>query len=414
MRSIVKRIFRTLMPAAVALLTLTGCNDDNRWKDNPNSLLSKPEINEEIALKVERLNQFMDREKLDGMLFTQVRNVYWITAGTANTQIVLNKDVGAASLLIMRNGEKYLICSGSEAGRLMDGGLRELGYQLKQYNWYEANKLKDTRGSIIEEIAGNGRIGSDIEFPTTILKSEEFTPLRFSLTPTELKRYRWLGHETTEAMVEVCRNIKPGMNEFEIEYLTDKALRSRGIFPTVLLIAVDQRIFDYRHALAGGAVLKKYAMVNVVAEKWGMPIACTRFVHFGPLSEELSHKLAACANVNACFENATVAGAKTADIFESCKEWYKANGFEGEWKMHHQGGATGYNDREYCIYPGINETIQENQAFAWNPTITGAKIEDTIIATNDGVEVITTTEKWPMISVTIDGKIYPQPGILIR
>ncbi|MFA4839140.1 MAG: hypothetical protein WC703_06680, partial [Candidatus Neomarinimicrobiota bacterium] len=70
-----KRIFRTLMPAAVALLTLTGCNDDNRWKDNPNSLLSKPEINEEIALKVERLNQFMGREKLDGMLFTQVRNV---------------------------------------------------------------------------------------------------------------------------------------------------------------------------------------------------------------------------------------------------------------------------------------------------------------------------------------------------
>jgi len=414
MRSIVKRIFRTLMPAAVALLTLTGCNDDNRWKDNPNSLLSKPEINEEIALKVERLNQFMGREKLDGMLFTQVRNVYWITAGTANTQIVLNKDVGGASLLIMRNGEKYLICSGSEADRLMDGGLRELGYQLKQYNWYEANKLKDTRGSIIEEIAGNGRIGSDIEFPTTILKSEEFIPLRFSLTPTELKRYRWLGHETTEAVVEVCQNIKPGMNEFEIEYLTDKALRSRGIFPTVLLIAVDQRIFDYRHALAGGAVLKKYAMVNVVAEKWGMPIACTRFVHFGPLSEELSRKLAACANVNACFENATVAGAKTADIFESCKEWYKSNGFEGEWKMHHQGGATGYNDREYCIYPGINETIQENQAFAWNPTITGAKIEDTIIATKDGAEVITTTEKWPMISVTINGKTYLQPGILIR
>ncbi len=86
--------------------------------------------------------------------------------------------------------------------------------------------------------------------------------------------------------------IKPGMDEYELEAMTAIELRSRGIFPTVLLTAVDERIFKYRHALPGGAVLKDYAMINIVAEKWGMPIAVTRFVYFADkLPAELENKL---------------------------------------------------------------------------------------------------------------------------
>ena len=66
------------------------------------------------------------------------------------------------------------------------------------------------------------------------------------------------------------------------------------------------------------------------------------------------------------------------------------------------------------IYPGIKETVQDNQAFAWNPTITGAKVEDTFIAYKDHFEVITKSKGWPMITVEINGKTYEQPGVLIR
>ena len=89
-------------------------------------------------------------------------------------------------------------------------------------------------------------------------------------------------------------------------------------------------------------------------------------------------------------------------------------GFPGEWKKHHQGGAIGYDDREYVIYPGIQETVLENQAFAWNPTITGAKVEDTIIAHKNGFEVITRTEDWPLLNVELNGNVYPQPTILVK
>jgi Xaa-Pro dipeptidase len=384
------------------------------WKNYPDQINTAEETKAELEEKYSRLNKFLIENDLGGMLFTQVRNVNWITGGRVNTQIVLNKDIGAASLLILRDGKKYLICSASEAGRLMDEDMKDLGYELKLYNWYEANDVKDVRGEIIRQLSGGITIGSDTPYPGTKEVANDFKELRYSFTEPELVRYRWLGKECTEAVAEVCRMIRPGMNEFEIEAMTSAALRSRGILPTVLLIAVDERISRYRHALPEGAELKNYAMVNIVAEKWGMPVAITRFVHFGPLPKELKSKLEKTAIVNAKYEEATIPGRNVSAIFNSCKQWYEQAGYKGEWEKHHQGGAIGYDDREYVIYPGVDNIIRQNQPFAWNPTITGAKVENTVIAREKGIEVITVSEGWPMIIVELNGKNYPQPSILVR
>ena len=107
------------------------------------------------------------------------------------------------------------------------------------------------------------------------------------------------------------------MDEFQMEALTAAELRSRGIRPTVLLLGVDDRIYRYRHCLPGGAVLDKYAMVNVCAEKWGLIVSLTRFVHFGPVPAELAGKLERVARINANFEHATVPGRSGREIFEA-------------------------------------------------------------------------------------------------
>ena len=62
----------------------------------------------------------------------------------------------------------------------------------------------------------------------------------------------------------------------------------------------------------------------------------------------------------------------------------------------------------------MDGVVKENQAFAWNPTITGVKVEDTIISYKDKIEVITISDDWPMIEVSLNGKVYSQPDILIR
>jgi Xaa-Pro dipeptidase len=418
---VIVKILTILIPVFIIFMFVSCSQEEtnNReekliWKGEPGFSFNAEDINQEIAEKEKRLQKFLTENNLEGMLFTQVRNVNWITAGQVNTQIVLNKDAGAASFLIMKDGKKYVLANGSEIPRLMDESLTDLNYEVKQYNWYEANPMKDVRQDLIKEVASTSRIGSDVDFPGTINVAESFRPVRYSLTENEIKRYRWLGEQCTEAVAEVCKRLEPGMNEFEIESMTAAELRSRGIMPTVLLMGVDDRIYNYRHALPGGAVLEKYAMVNIVAEKWGMPIAVTRFVHFGELPGELKDKLQKTAVVNARYEEATAPGTPVSEIFEKMKDWYKVVGFEGEWQKHHQGGAIGYDDREYVIYPGNKNVIQENQAFAWNPTITGAKVEETIIAMKDHAEVITKSEGWPMINVELNGKVYPQPAILVK
>jgi antitoxin VapB len=45
----------------------------------------------------------------------------------------------------------------------------------------------------------------------------------------------------------------------------------------------------------------------------------------------------------------------------------------------------------------------EGQAFAWNPSITGSKVEETGLASHEAIEIITATPDWPSIPVTADG-----------
>jgi hypothetical protein len=57
--------------------------------------------------------------------------------------------------------------------------------------------------------------------------------------------------------------------------------------------------------------------------------------------------------------------------------------------------------------------VQDRQAFAWNPSITGSKVEETCIASSDGIEMITTTPGWPVIAIKVDGEgKYLLPDVL--
>ena len=53
-----------------------------------------------------------------------------------------------------------------------------------------------------------------------------------------------------------------------------------------------------------------------------------------------------------------------------------------------------------------------HQAFAWNPSLTGTKVEETGIVTADGFEGITSTPGFPQISTVVDGREYLSPGVL--
>jgi antitoxin VapB len=208
--------------------------------------------------------------------------------------------------------------------------------------------------------------------------------------------------------------VEPGLSEYDLEAITAAGLLRRGIWPSVALYAVDDRILQYKHAVPRGNRLKLYGMLNLCARKWGLVVSITRFIHFGALPVVLAARFQAAANVNAALLDATRVGATSAALFGVARAAYAAEGFPGEEKLHHQGGPAGYGEREWLATPDGKETVVDNQAFAWNPSIRGGKTEDTVLVQNGKVECLTATPELPVIDGKANGATYPAAGALVR
>ena len=88
-------------------------------------------------------------------------------------------------------------------------------------------------------------------------------------------------------------------------------------------------------------------------------------------------------------------GATLGEVFAAAQGAYAAAGRPDEWRLHHQGGPIGYEPRELRATPGSTAPLEDGQMVAWNPTIRGAKFEETALVTAAGCEVLTSTGAWP-------------------
>ena len=370
---------------------------------------TKNELEEEIAIKLLRVENFLVAENLRGILLTTTRNFSWITAGIADNHIDLSSETGPASLLILKGGKKYLIADNAETPHLMEEDLVGLGYEARQYMWNEDRKLE-----FVYDLAGGAAIGTDYPLGDLKMVEESFAELRYLFTPSEVKKFRWLSNNTAEAVASVCRILEPGMSDRYIESLASDALLKRGIRPTVILIGLDDRIEKYCHFPPVGRKLEKYAFVNVCAKRWGMVTSVGRYVYFGDLPEELRNSVRASAFICANMIHATKSGAAASDIFEQTKSWYAQTGYPGEWKNIHCGGAIGYLNREWVATPENKNIVNDPQAFAWNPFVSASLSFHTIISSADGNEIVTAIEGWPVIDIEIEGTYYAMPDILVK
>lgn len=359
----------------------------------------------EARLKRQRMEEFLGEQGLDALLVSRHENIAWATAGLVEVRIASTREVGAASLFFTRGGGSYYLTSNNEAERLAKEEFAHLDFKSVIQPWY-ANDLAATA----RKLAGSGKIAGDDAasgFPVASLKA-----LRLQLTEGEIARYRWLGAQVAEATTDALLALRPGMTETMMQARMAERLLERGILPSVLLMAVDDRIMNYRHAVPREGVLQRLGMLNLCARRWGLVISMTRYVHFGAMPAELERRFAAVVRVNAALLDATREGATADALFNIAREVYTEHGFPGEEEMHHQGGAIGYWEREWVARPGGTERVVEPQALAWNPSIRGAKVEDTALLRNGAIEVLTETPQLPVVETHYRGKTYRSSGVL--
>ncbi|MWB99835.1 M24 family metallopeptidase, partial [Agromyces seonyuensis] len=222
-------------------------------------------------------------------------------------------------------------------------------------------------------------------------------PARASLLPADLARYRALGREAAEVLTDVAHGVRPDDAERAVAARLAAGLAARGADPLVVLVAGADRL-PHRHPLPGPGRIGRRAMLVVCARRHGLIANVTRWLRFGPATaEELAAEQGILA-VEAAFFDATRPGRPLEDVFAEAIGGYGAHGFDPEeWRRHHQGGAAGYVGRDPRALPGVTDLVQAGQAFAWNPTAPGAKIEDTVLLGAHGIESLTLDPRWPVV-----------------
>lgn len=330
----------------------------------------------------EKLRDLMDRLGLGALLLERSNNFAWYTNG-ADNRVDNASPFGVAGVLITGDAE-YVLTNNIEAARMREEQTPD--FEVIEYPWHE------DKAAAVREISGEVTLGTDFPLPGATEVSGEVAPLRYVLDEDALERYRQVGADAAAAISEAASSLQPGMSEREAAANLAASCWRHGLFSSVLLAAADERISRYRHPIPHGEKITHRAMLVVSAERGGLYANVTRMVNFEEPDGEIKHRQEACEEIlRRMREEATRPGQTLADAFEDCRRFYAEAGFPDEWKLHHQGGMTGYGSREVIATPETNQEIRIGQAFAWNPSITGTKAEETFVLTEAGPEVVSSS-----------------------
>ncbi|MCS5716265.1 peptidase M24 [Herbiconiux sp. CPCC 205716] len=400
-------------------------------------------------VKRARLLELLGGRGAEGLILSSHAAVTWYLDG-ARTHVSLMGDPVAA--VVVRPGGDEIRVFENEAERMLAEELHpDDAAHVTRVPWHEpllpvlpSAPTPPVAAAPVAQSAVAARVGSREGAARLGLISEgdvatELRAARASLLPGELGRYRRLGAEVAEVLTDVALAVTPGSSEREAAAVLAGALVARGIDPVVVLVSGDARV-RHRHPLPTDGPLGRRAMLVVCGRRHGLIANATRWVAWepavGPDAEAAGGRGGGVGvvvpagdagaaggrgggaglvvtngasrsavgdterrvlEVEARFFDATVPGATVGEVFAAGVAAYAEAGFEaGEWRRHHQGGPTGYAGRDPRATFGVDDVVQENHAFAWNPSAPGAKVEDTVLVTSAGIEPLTDDPRWPV------------------
>ncbi len=361
---------------------------------------------DEVAGKLERLRHVMWRRGVDALHLTTSANTAWLTAGAA-TYVDESIDTAACSLLVTPDAAVVLTDPIEEPRLRAEERLDALGFSIVVEPWH-------SRGHALRLRAAGRRLASDTSATSraSVALNDDLVALRSRLTETEQQRMREGARRAAATMWEAMRALAPGMTELDAAALLAAASRRRGATATVILIGSDERIANFRHPLPTAKVIQRTAMLVVCCRYQGLISALTRAVYFGELPASQRQLAAAVARIDAQVIAATCAGRTLGAMYETLRAAYQREGEPEAIEQHHQGGTIAYLGRETLARPGSPTLIEVGQAFAWNPSLRGAKSEDTVLLVAGGPEVITAMDDWPTLSIETDTGVIARPAIL--
>jgi Xaa-Pro aminopeptidase len=309
-----------------------------------------------------RLREWMQQKGLERLFIQQPENFAWLTGGD-NTVVTLR---GVGWLEVAERVRLHT--SRIEAARMVEEETPEL--EVVVYPWYAPF---------------NPPGPTDLQY--------DLTPLRLVLSPGEQQRARALGADLAAALGEAMRQAQGDWSERALAGAIAEELWGRGVQPVVLLVAGEERVFKYRHPLPKDRPLGRLFMGVVCGRRHGLILSATRLRSLGHLG---AHPLnAQLLQVEAAALEASRPGVTLGQVAQAIREAYAGIGRVEEFENHHQGGIAGYRPREALAQPGSELRLEPGMLLAYNPSLPGAKVEDTFLLGEAGLDNLTPDPEWP-------------------
>ncbi|KUK13943.1 MAG: M24 family metallopeptidase [Synergistetes bacterium] len=362
---------------------------------------------EEVKIKLDRVRKFLSDNNLSAMLIKKQPNFSWITAGGVNF-VGMTTEMGVTSVLVTQK-DVFVIANKIESRRMREEEVGEIGFEVLDYEWYENKEME-----IAKKVAGNGDIGCDVPLPGAQFVDDRFKRLRYELTEGEIERYKYLGEKLSRIVEETLMyEVKPGQTEIELAGKVSAKLWKEGIEPTAFMISSDERVRNYRHPISKDKRIERLLMASVNARYKGLYTTITRMVYFGKPPDSLKKQYQDNVEIECIMIAKTKIGEEMRVPVLAAIEEYEKRGYKDEWKLHHQGGSMGYYPRDIRVTPSTTEKILKNQAFCWNPSISGTKSEDGFIVNEETPIMITKPLIFPTLKIEIEGLKFTKPDMLI-
>lgn len=354
----------------------------------------------DFEYKINALREILSRTGYEGVEIKSQANFSFITRGRGF--IGLASTIACCSLFVTSE-RVCLVGENIDAKRVYQEQLSSTPQiELMSFPWDEPSK----REVLVTEITVGKRMAQEADIEPELFK------IRTLLSAYDKEEFRSLCYDSALIVENICKKLAPGISEYELAGEISKELWSNNIEPITLLVAFDERTMQYRHPVMAGNLLKNYALVGICGRRNGLVASLTRDVLLQP-DAEMMEKHSKCIRVNGAIWNSLKIGNKVSDTFRSAMEQYALEGYPLEYKEHHQGGLTGFIPRELRATLECSHIIREGEAYAYNPTIQGSKVEDTVLVTKEGLEILTYTGSYAYESCEIDDKQVKLPTVYV-
>ncbi|MCA4135083.1 Xaa-Pro peptidase family protein [Arthrobacter sp. M4] len=351
--------------------------------------MSTPGNPADRAVKRRRVLDILDAAGRDSLLLTSNTALTWYLDGSSMHVSLAGDPI--AALLVNRDGDR-LVTFNNEAERIAAEELPQ-DVSLNTVPWY---------GNLH---AAASALAADGDPLTEAAVVAELRAARQPLLPGEAARYAKLSAAVAAIMTDVLSAATPQTTEFQIASALAARVVAAGAEPLVLLCSGHTRS-TFRHPLATHSPIGRRAMAVVCARRHGLVANVTRWVAFDAGTPEELDAEARIAAVEADIFRATRPGARLNEIFSEIQASYARHGFGADqWKLHHQGGPAGYAGRDPRVTAATTDTVVLDQAFTWNPSGPGVKIEDTVILRSTGIDVLSMDYRWP--TALVNGRRRP-------